>query len=205
MLEAADEAKSLPVKAAWNRWLCELGCPEMRHNFLLTGLLALLVSLVSYAPAARADIDLSGVLLLGSGVDTGKANNNPYAFQFGGAAELTLMRWGVRARGTRSLGTDKGAECNGSPCPPYVKDLRTFGADFGWDWEIAMLHISPRVGAGYINERSGDRVTGYVEPGGVAEIELGWFVAGADVRYRFAIKEGDLNGVLAYARLGLRF
>lgn len=151
--------------------------------------------------AARADVDLSGVLLLGTGVDT-DAHNNPYRFQFGGAAELTVSGFVMGFRATRSVASNE--DCGTAECA-YVNDLRTIGGDLGFDWEVAMFHISPRLGLGYLNEKDGDRVAGYFEPGGVVEAEIGWFVGGVDLRYRLAVKEKPANGFLAYARLGLRF
>jgi hypothetical protein len=161
--------------------------------------LAILCGAFVLAPSAHA-LDLEGVLLVGTGVNSGKSDNNPYALQFGGAGELTVSGWVFGVRGTRSLGTNK-------DCPDCVnvKDLRTIGGDFGWDYEFLLLHISPRLGFGYINEKDGDRVTGYLEPGGVVEAEVAVFVAGLDVRYRWAVDEKDLSGVVGYARVGLRF
>jgi hypothetical protein len=172
-------------------------------------MLAFAAGLVAWSVPAQADVDIEGVLLLGTGVDTGDANNNPYALQFGGAAELTVAGYVIGVRATRSVATggDSLPIANDSQNnrSPYVKDLRAFGVDLGIDWELAILHLSPRLGIGHLSEKDGDRVAAYVEPGGVAEVELGWFVAGVDLRYRFAIKESDANGFLAYARAGLRF
>ena len=151
--------------------------------------------------AAALDLDVAGVFLLGSGVDTGDAENNPYQLQIGGAGELTINGIVVGIRGTRSVGSRE--DC--SPGCLQVDDLRTIGGDFGFDWEFLLLHISPRFGVGRINERDGGRVAAYIEPGGVAEIELGWITLGADLRYRVAISEADLSGFLAYFRGGLRF
>jgi hypothetical protein len=169
----------------------------MRHIALF---LAVLGGLFVVTPSAHA-LDLEGVLLVGTGVNTGDSKNNPYALQIGGAGELTVAGWVVGVRGTRSFGTNE--EC--VDCI-NVKDLRTIGGDFGWDWEVLLLHISPRLGFGYIKERTGDeRVTGYLEPGAVVEAEVALFVAGLDVRYRYAVKEDELSGVIGYVRAGLRF
>jgi opacity protein-like surface antigen len=178
----------------------------MRHLVLFA---SMLTALAATAQTANAQIDVEGVLMVGTGINTSDedssshdpVNNNPYALQFGGAAELTLAGWVVGVRGTRSLATND--KCD-TTCA-NVKDLRTVGIDLGWDYELLLLHLSPRVGLGYINEKGGDRVAGYVEPGGVLEAEVGIFVAGIDVRYRFAMGEKELNGLLGYARLGLRF
>jgi hypothetical protein len=96
-----------------------------------------------------------------------------------------------------------GNDCEG-PCR-NVKDLRTLGGDVGFEWDLVFLHIGPRLGFGYIKERNGDRVTGYLEPGAVAEVQLAMLAVGVDLRYRVAVKENDLNAFLAYARVGLRF
>jgi hypothetical protein len=175
------------------------------------------ISILGVAPAtllcgllcsasARADADLELVALIGSGVDTGDAPNNPYALQVGGAAELTLSGTVLGVRATRSMGTDETAKCGASPsCPRSVDDLRTLGVDLGFDWEFALLHISPRLGIGQLSERNDGLKAPYLEPGGVAELEFGLFVAGVDVRYRIAINDSIANGLLGYARAGLRF
>lgn len=163
--------------------------------------LALLGALaVIPSSAAALDLDVAGVFLVGTGADTGDAENNPYQLQLGGAGELTINGFVLGVRGTRSIGSRE--DCSGCL---QVDDLRTIGADFGYDWEFLLLHISPRFGVGRINERDGTDVAAYLEPGGVAEIELGWFTLGADLRYRIAIDEADLSGFLAYLRMGLRF
>jgi hypothetical protein len=86
-----------------------------------------------------------------------------------------------------------------------VDDLRTLGVDLGYEWELAMLHLGPRLGVGYVNERHDGLQATYFEPGAVGEVELGIFLVGADVRYRFVINDTIANGLLVYARLGLRF
>lgn len=161
--------------------------------------LALFISCLSIPAAASADIDLAVVALVGSGVDTGDAPNNPYQLQLGAAGELTLSGFVIGVRGTRSLGSD----CD-SPCAP-VNDLSSFGADLGFDWQFVLLHISPRLGIGRLKERDGDIVAAYLEPGGVAEIEIAILTLGAEMRYRVAVSEPDANGLLAYFRAGLRF
>jgi hypothetical protein len=160
--------------------------------------LGLLFALCAFNNTARADVDLELTALVGSGVDTGNASNNPYALQIGGAAELILFHWVLGARITRSFGTDS----DGSR---QVSDLRAIGADLGYDWELSILHLSPRLGIGQVQERNGDLKAPYLEPGAVAEIEIGWFVAGVDVRYRFAINDNIASGFLVYGKAGLRF
>ncbi len=164
--------------------------------------LALFVSCLSIPRQASAQVDLAVVGLLGTGVDTGDAHNNPYQLQLGAAGEVTFLGFVVGVRGTRSLGSDD--KCTTSPCT-RVNDLRTIGADFGFDWQFVLLHISPRFGVGYLKETSGERVAGYLEPGGVAEVEIALFTVGAELRYRVAVKEPDANGLLGYFRAGLRF
>jgi hypothetical protein len=39
----------------------------------------------------------------------------------------------------------------------------------------------------------------------VAEVEIGWFVVGGDVRYRVVTADKDRNGLLVYGKIGLRF
>lgn len=151
---------------------------------------------LGFSAPARADIDLEGTFLIGSGVDTGDNPDNPYALQIGGAAELILNGWVAGIRATRAVGSGD---------TPARLDLRTFGADLGWEWEIALLHIGPRLGLGRVSTRNEDFHEFYLEPGGVAEVEVGWFVAGADIRYRVVPDWKDANGLLAYAKLGLRF
>ncbi len=158
----------------------------------------------SWAQVARADsvgIELAG--LLGTGVDTGDVDNNPYALQLGFAADLIVAGYVIGFRYTRSVGTN--ADCVGPGCRS-VDDLRTIGADLGWDWQLAkILHLSPRFGVGQVRERGDGLRAPYIEPGGVAEVKIGLVVVGVDLRYRVAIKESVANGFLAHARFGLRF
>jgi len=163
--------------------------------------LAVLLAGSSLLPASALALDLAAVALIGSGIDTGDARNNPYQLQFGAAGELTISGFVVGVRGTRSVGSDKAC---GVACV-RVDDLRSFGGDVGFDWEFALLHVSPRLGVGRLKERNGDVEATYLEPGGVAELELGILTLGAEMRYRLAIGEPDVSGVLGYLRLGLRF
>lgn len=160
-------------------------------------LLGLLVTLCLFSTTARADVDLQAVGFIGSGVDTGNADNNPYALQLGAAAELIAAGYVLGVRGTRSIGTD-------TETGRKVDDLRTIGADLGFEWGIPILKISPRLGIGQVRERNDGLRAPYLEPGGVAEVVLGIFVAGVDLRYRVAINDRVANGFLAYARIGLR-
>lgn len=172
----------------------------MKRTLSLT-CLPLLVCVSFTAPSsAKADVDVELVALIGTGVDTGDAANNPYALQLGGAVDLNISDYVLGVRVIRSLGRD--ASCAGCT---HVNDLLAIGGDLGFDWEFAILHVSPRLGLGGLRERDGDRRAFYFEPGGVAEVELGWFAAGVDVRYRAAVGESDMNGLLVLARLGLRF
>lgn len=161
-------------------------------------ILGMVVSLCAFSATARADIDLELTALIGGGVDTGSASNNPYALQLGGAAELIVNGYVLGARATRSFGTDSSAGRR-------VDDMRTLGADLGYEWEFALLHIGPRLGIGQIRERNDGLRAPYLEPGAVAEIELGLFVVGVDARYRVAIKDSVANGLLVSGKIGLRF
>lgn len=178
----------------------------MKHQLKLA--LALLVGLFAFSGSAQAELDAEVSGLIGTGVATGDAENNPYGLQLGAAGELIIDDFVIGVRGTRSLGNDD--ECGtelGSVAVescPNVKDLRTIGGDVGFEWDVLLLHISPRVGFGYIKERDGERVGGYMEPGGVLSVQLMLFTAGLDLRYRVAFGEKDLNGFLAYLRLGVR-
>ena len=169
------------------------------HRFLLLVLL-----LLSWGQSARADsvaIALAG--LLGTGVDTGKVDNNPYALQLGAAADLIAAGYVMGFRYTRSIGTN--GDCVGPHCRS-VDDVRTIGADLGWEWQIVkVLHLSPRFGVGQVRERNDGLRAPYIEPGGVAEVQLGNVILGADLRYRVAIKDTVANGFLAHLRFGLRF
>jgi len=163
----------------------------MRNHIVLV-VMALLVLGVSVPAHA---LDLEATALIGSGVDTGKNPNNPYALQIGGAVELIVAGYVAGIRATRAVSSGDA---------PSKFDLRTFGGDLGWEWEIALLHIGPRLGLGRVSSLNEDFHEFYLEPGGVAEIEVGWFVAGADIRFRVVPKESDVNGLLAYAKIGLR-
>jgi hypothetical protein len=149
---------------------------------------------LSFSAPAQA-LDFEATMLIGSGVDTGDTPNNPYALQIGGAAELIVAGWVGGVRATRAISSGD---------VPARYDLRTFGGDLGWEWEIALLHIGPRLGLGQVRANEGEFHEFYLEPGGVAEVEIGWFVAGADIRYRVVPDESDVNGLLAYAKFGLR-
>lgn len=166
----------------------------MRNHLL--AVLALVFA-VGFSHPARADIDLEGTLLLGSGVDTGDQKGNTYALQIGGQVELIISGFVAGFRATRAISFRDG---------PAALDLRSIGGDLGWEWEIAMLHIGPRVGLGYVSTLRKDTFESfYVEPGAVAEVEIGWFVVGGDVRYRVVTKDMDRNGLLVYGKIGLRF
>ena len=89
---------------------------------------------------------------------------------------------------------------------PTRLDLRTFGGDIGYEWEIAMLHIGPRLGLGYLSTiKRKEFESFYFEPGVVAEVEIGWFVVGGDLRYRIVTERMNMNGVLLYGKIGFRF
>jgi hypothetical protein len=160
--------------------------------------LGLVVSIWAVSASAQAGVDLELTALIGTGVDTGNAPNNPYALQLGGAAELIVSGYVLGARATHSFGTNSDSGRN-------VDDLTTLGADLGYEWELSLLHIGPRFGVGQLRERNDGLRAPYIEPGAVAEIEIGWFVVGADIRYRVAINDTIANGFLAYAKIGLRF
>jgi hypothetical protein len=157
--------------------------------------ISVLAALGIGASSARADVDLEGTFLLGSGVDTGDHPHNPYALQIGGAGELIISGWVLGFRATRALSS--GDE-------PAALDLRAWGGDFGFEWDLSILHIGPRFGVGRVSTKNGDWHSVYLEPGAVAEVEIGWFVAGADLRYRIVTDTKDANGLLVYAKVGLR-
>jgi len=189
----------LESRASWGTFFRVMNYKFAQGFGVLAAVLA--VGFLFSAPA-RADIDLEVAALVGTGVDTGDAKNNPYALQLGAVGELTINNFVLGVRGTRSITSDD-EECSRN-CR-NVKGIRSFGGDVGYSWNILLLHIGPRLGFGYLNERNGERAAGYIEPGAVAEVSLAIFVVGADLRYRVAIKDSDLSGVLAYLRLGLRF
>jgi hypothetical protein len=166
------------------------------RNLILIAATSLLLALGVGVPHARADIDIEGTLLLGSGVDTGRMPHNPYAFQFGGALELIVNGFVVGARATRAI-TSGGV--------PNRVHLRSFGGDLGYEWELSILHIGPRVGLGRVSQINEKWSSFYVEPGAVAEVEIGWFVVGGDVRYRIVTSDMDRNGLLVYGKIGFRF
>jgi hypothetical protein len=164
------------------------------------------LGLAAVALPARADTDLAGAILIGSGVDTGDSENNPYQLQFGGAVELIVNGYVFGFRGIRTLGENIDERCEASGrCDLAVNDLRSMGGDLGYEWEVLVLHIGPRLGIGRVREVDVGFKAPYLDPGGVAEVELGPFLAGVDVRYRFALGEPALSGLLAYAKIGLRF
>lgn len=163
------------------------------RNLILAGVTLLFLSLGS---VARADIDLSVAALIGSGVDTGDLPHNLYAFQVGGAAELIISGFVIGARATRAITSGD---------VPRAVQLRSIGGDLGYEWELSILHLGPRLGIGHVHQINGDWKSLYIEPGAVAEVELGIFLIGGDVRYRFVTSDMDRAGLLAYGKIGLRF
>jgi hypothetical protein len=166
----------------------------MRNQLLAVFALLLCCGL---SKPARADIDLEGTMLVGSGVDTGDQKGNIYALQLGGQVELIINGFVGGFRVTRAISFTE---------QPSALDLRGIGGDLGYEWELSLLHIGPRLGLGYLSTLRKDEFKSfYLEPGGVAEIEIGWFVVGADVRYRVAVEDKNRNGLLVYGKIGLRF
>jgi hypothetical protein len=159
-------------------------------------MLVLTLSWVALAGSARADFDLAGVALIGSGVDTGDEPHNPYAFQVGGELEMIINGFVVGGRVTRAL-------TSGDVDRDF--HLLAFGGDLGYEWELAIVHLGPRVAMGQVRQIDGDFKSFYVEPGAVVDIELGWFLIGAELRYRFVTENMDRSGIMALARIGLRF
>jgi hypothetical protein len=174
---------------------------SVMRNTLLPLLLCLGFVAVA-VPARASDTDLGGGVLVGSGVDTGDGDNNPYQLQFGGFVELSINGYVMGFRGLRTLASE--SDCGPTGCH-VVPDLRSMGGDFGFEWDLLMLHIGPRLGVGRVRVIDNDTHAPYFDPGGVLDVELGPFLAGVDIRYRFAVGQPDLGGLLAYARLGLRF
>jgi hypothetical protein len=162
------------------------------------------VGLMGLAAPARADVDLALGALIGSGTSTGDGDHNLYALQYGGFVELIVGGYvmgfrALRARATGPYPTSPGSDV-------LINDhVRAWGGDLGYEWELLMLHLGPRLGIGRVTMDALDLDALYLDPGGVAEIELGPFLGGVDIRYRVAIGEPELSGLLAYARLGLRF
>jgi hypothetical protein len=157
-------------------------------------------------PAQASAADLAGGLLVGSGVDTGDSENNPYQLQLGGFVELIIDNYVLGFKATRTVGENVEGACDTSgACDVVVDDLRSMGGELGWEWDVLLLHIGPRLGIGRVREVDAGRRALYLDPGGVAEIEVGPFLGGVDVRYRFAVGESDLNGLMVLARIGLRF
>ena len=159
-------------------------------------LLMLVLMLSAIATSARADFDIAGVALLGSGVDTGDEPHNPYAFQVGGELEMIINGFVVGGRVTRALTSGD---------VPRDLHLLAFGGDLGYEWELAIVHLGPRVAMGQIRQIDANWKSFYIEPGAVVDIELGWFLIGAELRYRFVTEDMDRSGIMALARIGLRF
>jgi hypothetical protein len=174
----------------------------MKHQFALVAL-SFVVAL-AFAMPASADVGLGGGALIGTGIDTGDANNNPYRLQLGAYGELTINNFLIGVRGTRSLASNP--DCGGVAKCPDVKDLRTIGGDVGYIWHLPLIHLGPRLGIGQVKEPDGTRAGAYFEPGVSLDVHLLLFNIGAEARYRFVTNTGgDLNGFIAYLRLGLQF
>jgi hypothetical protein len=173
----------------------------MKHYRAL--LLGLFVAALAFSAPARADVGIGGGALIGTGTNVGGiAENNPYKLQLGGYGELDLGNIMLGIRGTRSVGSDPAA-CQVNHCPD-VRDLRTLGGDFGYIWHLPLLHFGPRLGIGYLDERDGSRVGAYFEPGVSLDVKLLLFNVGGEIRYRFVAGANDVDGFLAYLRIGLR-
>ncbi|HEY6878544.1 MAG TPA: hypothetical protein VI299_11025 [Polyangiales bacterium] len=174
----------------------------MKHQLALASL-AFVVALALAKPAS-ADVGLGGGALIGTGVDTGDANNNPYRLQLGAYGELSIGNLLIGVRGTRSVKSDPAA-CSTRDCPD-VKDLRTIGGDVGYIWHLPLIHLGPRLGIGQVKEPDGHRAGAYFEPGVSLDLHLLLFNIGAEARYRIVTNTGgDLNAFIAYLRLGLQF
>jgi hypothetical protein len=117
-------------------------------------------------------------------------------FQIGGALELIINGFVGGVRATRAI-TSGGV--------PRRVQLRSFGGDLGYEWELSILHLGPRLGLGRVSQIDEKWSSFYLEPGAVAEVEIGWFVVGGDVRYRVVTADKDRNGLLVYGKIGLRF
>jgi hypothetical protein len=170
-----------------------------KHQFVLA--LGLIVSALALSVPARADIGIGGGALIGTGANiAGKADNNPYKLQLGAYGELDLGNFLIGVRGTRSLASN--ADCAGKTCRD-VRDMKTIGGDLGYIWHMPIVHFGPRLGIGYLKENDGDRVGAYFEPGASLDLHLLMFNVGAEVRYRIVAGAHDVNGVIAYLRLGI--
>jgi hypothetical protein len=172
-------------------------------NQLALASLAFVVALAFSRPAA-ADVGLGGGALIGTGVNTGDANNNPYKLQLGAYGELNIGNLLIGVRGTRSIKSDADCEKGGGPCRD-VRDLRTIGGDVGYLWNLPHIHFGPRLGIGHLKESDGDKVGAYFEPGASLDVHLLVFNVGLEARYRFVTNNSNANGVIAYLRLGLAF
>ena len=115
----------------------------MRNHIVL---LAVVLAVFGASASARADFDIEGSFLLGTGVDTGDAPHNPYALQIGGAAEVIVSGWVAGFRATRALSSGDA---------PEGLDLRAMGGDLGFEWELALLHLGPRFGIGRVTTKNG--------------------------------------------------
>jgi hypothetical protein len=155
---------------------------------------------------ASADTDVAGGLLVGSGKSShdSKTESNLYQLQFGGFAELVVNHIVLGFHATRSLSSPSvcdarpGSVCFGAP------NLRAMGGDLGYEWDLSILHLSPRLGVGSVRVPGSEMRALYFDPGAVLDVKLGLFMAGVDVRYRLAVDRSDWNGLLVFARIALR-
>jgi len=165
----------------------------MRH----TSSVLLLVALFVVCPTHASALDLSLLASLGTGKSAGPDGENLYAGNVGGAVEFMHEGFVVSFRGIRSFA---------SGGVPGGANLVSLGGDAGYEWTfLSLLHLSPRVGLGQLRTRDADVKQLYVEPTVVLDVQVGWFVVGADVRYRVGTRYSDASGLLANARIGWRF
>ncbi len=176
----------------------------MKIQYALAAL-SFVVALALVMPAS-ADVGLGGGALIGTGINTGDGNNNPYRLQLGAYGELNIDHFLIGVRGTRSLKSEPDCgSASGRQCAD-VKDLRTIGGDVGYMFNWPIVHFGPRLGIGQVKEKDGDRAGAYFEPGVSLDLHVLLFNIGAEVRYRIVTNTNhDLDGFLAYLRLGLAF
>lgn len=165
---------------------------------------AVLTAVALAAPsAAHADLpDVEAGILGGTGVGS-KADGSPYKIVLGAEAALIVasVYVGVRYLHTWSELPDV---CT-TDCQ-RVGDLNSLGVDLGYDLELWLLHLSPRLGIGWTADTGADDTVrnAYLDPGAAAAIEVGWFLVGIDVRYRVVIGASEGNSGIALGKIGLR-
>ena len=162
---------------------------------------ALFITLPNSASADLPDLELG--VLGGTGIGSSSDDGSPYRIILGAEAAVIVSNYVVGARYLRTWAEVPEAcvDCE------RIGDLTSLGLDLGYEWELAMLHLGPRLGVGWMWDSGADDAVKdiYLDPGAALDVQIALFVVGVDVRYRVVPSQSSANSGIALAKLGLRF